>query len=202
MAANGGCDSGNVRSIGMVVRLDERVVSRSLYWIMRTFRRTLGDGALVRDVGALAAAAGVIGVSYGAIATASHVPAWAIVAMSCLVFAGGAQFLAVGVLAAGSPFAAVFGGLLLNARHLPFGMSVADLLATAGVRRLDELAERHPERDAEGPERLHAGVAGAGLQLGQGRLGDARAPGQLGQREPGAVALPPEGGRDGGQWRL
>ena len=45
--------------------------------------------------------------------------------MSTLVFAGGAQFMAVGLLAAGNPVAAVLAGLLLNARHLPFGLAVA-----------------------------------------------------------------------------
>ena len=50
-------------------------------------------------------------------------------AMSLLVFAGGAQFLAVAVVAAGgSPVAAVAGGLLLNVRHLPFGLAVADVV--------------------------------------------------------------------------
>jgi 4-azaleucine resistance transporter AzlC len=49
--------------------------------------------------------------------------------MSLLVFAGGAQFAAVGVvLSGGSPVAAVATGLVLNARHLPFGFAVADVL--------------------------------------------------------------------------
>jgi predicted branched-subunit amino acid permease len=99
-------------------------------WWARS-RRFAADVALLRDVAAIAAAAGVIGVSFGAIAVASGLPGWAVVAMSVLVFAGGSQFLAVGMLAAGSPLAAVLGGLLLNARHVPFGMAVAD---TVGAR--------------------------------------------------------------------
>jgi 4-azaleucine resistance transporter AzlC len=91
----------------------------------------------VRDVAALAAAAAVIGVSFGAIATAAGLPAWAVVAMSLIVFAGGAQFMAVGMIAIGNPVAAIVGGLLLNARHLPFGLSVADVLRGQGrLRRL------------------------------------------------------------------
>jgi branched chain amino acid efflux pump len=80
---------------------------------------------LVRDVAAIAVAAGAIGVSFGAIAIAAGLPAWLVSAMSVLVFAGGSQFLAVGLIAAGSPVAAVLAGLLLNARHLPFGLAIA-----------------------------------------------------------------------------
>lgn len=96
---------------------------------MRATERTV-DPALVRDAFAIAAAVGVIGLSFGAIAIASGLPAWAAIAMSVLVFAGGAQFMAVGVLSAGNPVAAVLAGLLLNARHLPFGMAVADAVGS------------------------------------------------------------------------
>jgi predicted branched-subunit amino acid permease len=44
--------------------------------------------------------------------------------------------MAVGLVAAGNPFAAVFAGLLLNARHLPFGLAVADAVGTGWRRRL------------------------------------------------------------------
>ena len=45
------------------------------------------------------------------------------------VFAGGAQFLAVATIASGgTPLAAVLGGIVLNARHLPYGLAVAPLL--------------------------------------------------------------------------
>ncbi len=102
---------------------------------MRTIWRT-ADRALFRDVAALAAAVGFVGLSFGAIATAAHLPLWAIVAMSALVFAGGSQFLAVGLISAGNPVAAVFAGLLLNARHLPFGMAVADVVGRGPARLL------------------------------------------------------------------
>jgi 4-azaleucine resistance transporter AzlC len=100
----------------------------------------------------------LVGASFGAVATAAGLPAWAVIAMSALVFAGGAQFMAVGMLAAGSPLAAVLGGLLLNARHLPFGLAVADALGSGWPRRLigahvlvDEsvafaMAETNPQR--------------------------------------------------------
>jgi predicted branched-subunit amino acid permease len=95
---------------------------------MRSFLRTLPPG-LARDVAALAAAAFVVGVSFGAIAIASGVSGPKAVAMSLFVFAGGSQFLAVGVVGAGGTvLAAVVGGVVLNARHLPFGLAMGDVL--------------------------------------------------------------------------
>jgi 4-azaleucine resistance transporter AzlC len=102
---------------------------------MGTVWRT-ADRALLRDVGAIAAAVAAIGVSFGAIATAAGLPGWLVVAMSVLVFAGGAQFLAVGLLAAGNPLAALFAGLLLNARHLAFGFTVRELVGRRWPARL------------------------------------------------------------------
>jgi 4-azaleucine resistance transporter AzlC len=102
---------------------------------MRTIWRTLGTGS-VRDVLALGVAVVFVGLSFGAIATAVGLPNWAVVAFSLFVFAGGAQFLAVALVAAGNPVAAVLGGLLLNARHLPFGMAVADVLGGGWGRRI------------------------------------------------------------------
>jgi 4-azaleucine resistance transporter AzlC len=87
------------------------------------------DRALLRDIGLVCVADGVVGASFGAIAVSGGQPPWVPVAMSLLVFAGGAQFAALGVvLAGGSPIAATVAGLVLNARHLPFGFAVADVL--------------------------------------------------------------------------
>jgi 4-azaleucine resistance transporter AzlC len=91
---------------------------------------------LVRDILALCAAVCFVGLSFGAIATATGVPRWAVVSFSLFVFAGGAQFLAIALVAAGNPVAAILGGLLLNARHLPFGLAIADVLAGSWGRRL------------------------------------------------------------------
>ncbi|HEU4424909.1 MAG TPA: AzlC family ABC transporter permease [Pilimelia sp.] len=102
---------------------------------MRTVERT-PDRALVRDVVAIGAAVMAVGVSFGAIAVAAGIPAWAVLAMSVLVFAGGAQFMAVGLVAAGNPVAAVLAGLLLNARHLPFGLAMGDAIGAGRGARL------------------------------------------------------------------
>jgi 4-azaleucine resistance transporter AzlC len=102
---------------------------------MRTAERTV-DSSLARDVGAIGLAVFAVGMSFGAIAVAAGLPGWAVITMSVVVFAGGSQFMAVGLIAAGNPFAAVFAGLLLNARHLPFGLAVADAVGTGWRRRL------------------------------------------------------------------
>lgn len=81
-----------------------------------------------------------VGASFGAITIAYGLPTWVPFAMSTLVFAGGAQFLAVGLIAAGNPVAAIFAGLLLNARHLPFGLTVASVI---GPRLRDRLIGSH-----------------------------------------------------------
>ncbi|GHG81273.1 hypothetical protein GCM10012319_34370 [Comamonas sp. KCTC 72670] len=95
------------------------------------------DRSLVRDVAAIAAASGVIGASFGAIAVASGLSVGLASAMSLLVFAGGAQFMAVGVVASGgSPVAAVIAGLLLNASHLSFGLAMTDVLGARWPLRL------------------------------------------------------------------
>ncbi len=79
----------------------------------------------------------IVGLSFGAIAVAGGEPDWSPIAMSVLVFAGGAQFAALGVvLAGGSVVAAVAAGLVLNARLLPFGFAVADVLRGPRWRRL------------------------------------------------------------------
>lgn len=87
------------------------------------------DRATRRDIALVCLATALVGASFGAISVSGGLPLWVPVAMSVLVFAGGAQFAAVGaVLAGGSAWAGVLAGLVLNGRLLPFGMAVADVL--------------------------------------------------------------------------
>ncbi|MGK5684694.1 AzlC family ABC transporter permease [Actinoplanes sp. URMC 104] len=102
---------------------------------MRTIWRTHADRAQLRDAGAIAAAMVAVGASFGAIAIAYGLPTWVPFLMSTVVFAGGAQFLAIGLIAAGNPIAAVLAGLLLNTRHVPFGLAVGDAIGP-GWRRV------------------------------------------------------------------
>src|SRR5579884_2755309 len=103
---------------------------------MRSIPRTLA-ASLDRDAAALGAAMVVVGASFGASASSAGVPPLTASAMSVLVFAGGSQFLAVAVVAAGgSALTAVLGGLLLNARHLPFGLAVGEVVGRSWPARL------------------------------------------------------------------
>lgn len=103
---------------------------------MRSIWRTL-DAVLLRDVAAVALGAAVTGASFGAISVGSGLPWWMPVLMSVAIFAGGSQFMAVGIVAAGgSPAAAVVAGLVLNARHLPFGLAIGDVLGRSPLARV------------------------------------------------------------------
>jgi predicted branched-subunit amino acid permease len=89
---------------------------------------------LLRDVGLVCLADGIVAVSFGATCVGSGLAWWVPVALSLLVFAGGAQIAAVGVvIAGGSPVAAVLAGAVLNTRLLPYGFAVADVLGPAGA---------------------------------------------------------------------
>ncbi|MBC2644152.1 MULTISPECIES: AzlC family ABC transporter permease [unclassified Rhodococcus (in: high G+C Gram-positive bacteria)] len=102
---------------------------------MRSIQRTLGRPAL-RNIALVCLADGLVGMAYGAIAVGSGLDPWLPVALSVLVLAGSAEFLFVGIVAAGgSPIAAAIAGLLVNARHLPFGLAVGDALGR-GLRRV------------------------------------------------------------------
>lgn len=70
----------------------------------------------------------IVGLSYGSLAAADGFPLWVPIALSTLVLAGASEFLFIGIVAGGgSPFTAAAAGLLVNARHLPFGIAVREL---------------------------------------------------------------------------
>ena len=101
---------------------------------MRSIWRTLGRD-LARDITVVCLADGFVGLSFGAIAVTNGLPLWLPVLMSVVVFAGAAQFLFVALVASGgNPIAAAVAGLVVNARHLPFGLAVGRLLGD-GWRR-------------------------------------------------------------------
>lgn len=77
------------------------------------------------------------GVAFGSLAHAAGIGPLAAVVLSATAFAGSAQFAAVSVLGAGgSVAAAVAAAVLLNARYVPIGLSVAPVLGGAWWRRL------------------------------------------------------------------
>ncbi|TDO51295.1 4-azaleucine resistance transporter AzlC [Kribbella sp. VKM Ac-2527] len=102
---------------------------------MRSIWRTL-DRGLARDIALVCLADGVVGISYGAISVGGGLDLWVPVVLSLLVFAGASQFLFVGIVAAGgSPIAATIAGLLVNSRHVAFGLAISDVIGS-GWRRL------------------------------------------------------------------
>ncbi|MEV5834391.1 AzlC family ABC transporter permease [Nocardia sp. NPDC052112] len=103
---------------------------------MRSIWRTL-DRDTLSGIAAVLLAVGLIGVSYGATAVTSGFPLWVPIVLGVVVLAGGAEFLFIGIMAAGgSPVAAILAGLLVNARHLPYGLSVPDVVGTGWRRRI------------------------------------------------------------------
>lgn len=124
---------------------------------MRSIWRTR-DRGLARDIALVCLADAVVGVSFGAITVSSGLPLWLPMLLSLVVFAGAAQFMFVGLVASGgNPIAAVVAGLLVNARHLPFGFAVGDVLGDRWARRIvgshlmidETVAFALAQRDAE-----------------------------------------------------
>jgi 4-azaleucine resistance transporter AzlC len=76
-------------------------------------------------------AVGVVGVSYGSLSIAYGFPLWLPVISSIVVLAGASEFMFIAIIASGgSPIAAAIAGLLVNARHFPFGIAVRELVGS------------------------------------------------------------------------
>ena len=86
-------------------------------------------GDTVKAIILVVLAVGVVGMSYGSLATTYGFPLWVPFVMSLTVLAGASEFMFIGIVASGgNPLAAAAAGLLVNARHVPFGVSVQDLV--------------------------------------------------------------------------
>src|SRR5580698_10398513 len=123
-------------------RCSEIIVFCSVYrtfiiTVMRSIYRTRIDRALARDIALVCLAVGLVAVSYGAIAVASGFPLWLPMVQSVLVLAGSSELLFVGLVGAGgNPVAVAFAGLLVNARHVPYGLALEPGVTGNGWRRL------------------------------------------------------------------
>lgn len=85
-----------------------------------SFARGLREGV------PFAVAGGLLSLSFGVLADEVGLGAPAAILMSTIVFAGSAQFAAVGILAAGGgPWTAVIAAALVNSRFLPMGVALA-----------------------------------------------------------------------------
>ncbi|SEE82689.1 AzlC family ABC transporter permease [Ruania alba] len=113
---------------------------------------------LVRGGVSMGLAVALIGIAYGALTVDGGLPVWLAPLLGVLVLAGASEMLFVGLAAGGtSPWLAMAAALLVNTRHLPYGMAVRRLLGTGFWRVVrthvmnDEsvaygLAQRDPER--------------------------------------------------------
>ena len=84
----------------------------------------------VRTAVSVSVATGLYGVSFGALSVAAGLDVPQTMALSLLMFSGGSQFAAVGVVGAGGGIGAVVATAgLLGARNGLYGVQVAPLLA-------------------------------------------------------------------------
>lgn len=102
---------------------------------MRAILRTV-DPDLFRAISLMCASVGVLGISYGAAAVASGLPLWLPCVTGLLVLAASSELLFVGIIASGgNPFTAALAGLLVNTRHVPYGLAVPEVIEP-GWRRI------------------------------------------------------------------
>jgi predicted branched-subunit amino acid permease len=88
---------------------------------------------------AVAATVWFFGASFGLVARAAGMGAFAPLVMSATTFAGSAQFAVSSILGAGSgAAAAIAAAVLLNTRYAPISISVASLFHGPLLRRLAE----------------------------------------------------------------
>jgi 4-azaleucine resistance transporter AzlC len=128
----------------------------------------LREGA--RRVAPLVLPAAAFGLSFGVLAGAAGMGRLAPVVMSATTFGGSAQFAAASILdEGGAVVAAIAAAILLNARYVPIGISVAPLFEGPAWRRLLEAQLVVDESWAianRGEGRFDRGVLlGAGLVL-------------------------------------
>ena len=78
-----------------------------------------------------------VAISFGIVARAAQMGWVPALVMSATTFAGSAQFAAASVLATGGGAStAIVAGILLNARYVPIGISVASVMTGGPMRRL------------------------------------------------------------------
>ncbi|HCM29146.1 MAG TPA: branched-chain amino acid ABC transporter permease [Treponema sp.] len=74
-----------------------------------------------------------IGIAFGLLLVDAGYPAWLALVMSLFMYAGAAQFIAVGLFASGASLAeAALITLVVNARHLAYGVSMMKRFGVAG----------------------------------------------------------------------
>lgn len=91
-------------------------------------------GDTIKAIILVCLAVGVVGMSYGSLAMAYGFPVWVPFLLSITVLAGASEFMFIGIVASGgNPLAAAAAGLLVNARHVPCGVTVRELVGKRGL---------------------------------------------------------------------
>ncbi|WP_353165148.1 AzlC family ABC transporter permease [Acinetobacter sp.] len=84
---------------------------------------------IVKSIVIICIATAMIGISLGSLAISYQLPIWIPLLLSTCVLAGAAEFTFIGMIASGSsPITAAIAGLLINLRHLPFGLAIHDFI--------------------------------------------------------------------------
>lgn len=90
---------------------------------------------LIKAIILISIATGIVGISLGSVAASFDVPLWIPLLLSLTVLAGAAEFTFIGMIATGTnPIFAALTGILINLRHLPFGLSVATFIEKNAYR--------------------------------------------------------------------
>ncbi|MGW9827728.1 AzlC family ABC transporter permease [Kocuria sp. CCUG 69068] len=92
---------------------------------------------MVGDVGSIASAVLVVGVSYGALASEAGLPAWLVIALAVAVLAASAELMFIAsILVGAAPLAAALGALLVNLRNGVYGIAGSKFLRGGWTRLL------------------------------------------------------------------
>lgn len=90
---------------------------------------------LIKAIVLISLATGIVGISLGSVAASFDMPLWIPILLSLSVLAGAAEFTFIGMIATGAnPIFAALTGILINLRHLPFGLSVASFIEKNAYR--------------------------------------------------------------------
>ena len=110
---------------------------RSIWLKRMRYKFSCLSGDTIKAIVLVCLAVGVVGMSYGSLAMAYGFPLWVPFVLSITVLAGASEFMFIGIIASGgNPLAAAAAGLLVNARHVPFGVTVRDLVGARAASLL------------------------------------------------------------------
>lgn len=109
---------------------------RSIWLKRMRYKFSCLSGDTIKAIVLVCLAVGVVGMSYGSLAMAYGFPLWVPFVLSITVLAGASEFMFIGIVASGGNPLAAAAGLLVNARHVPFGVTVRELVGTRAASLL------------------------------------------------------------------